>query len=649
MGSDEHPNAGRWASHPRASAILRTVAWVSPIIISSLVTYLIARAVPRPYGLGPALIWFAALTVVATGVLVVVDRLARRLLPLAALLQLSLVFPDRAPSRFQSAMRTQTVEQLEERVAEIKRTGLPDDPVRAAEVLIELVAALSQHDHITRGHADRVRAYCNMIGDELNLRPADLEMLTWAGLLHDVGKIFVPKEILNKPGQLTDDEYEVIKRHAALGAELCAPLRGWLGGWVDGVGEHHERWDGRGYPAGLAGDEISLAARIVSVADVFDVITSARSYKTANGPVEARQELARCAGTHFDPTVVRAFLNISLGRLRLAMGPLSWFANLPVVGRIPLSPAAGAAAGVAATAAVLLATGVLSEPLGGHDSLPPVAAAAAEIVAVVEPTTPEPSPTMAPAMPPAVEPTAAPLRSPTPNDEAAASPEDTPNDKDVATVEVRASPPGPASHVVTVTPTPDAPVAVDDVAVVDEDATVSGILVLGNDSDADGDPLTITGVSATDGTASTDGVTVGYTPAPDSNGTQTVDYIVADSTGQVGSATVVVTVTPTPDAPVALADSTGQTASATVVVTVTPTPDAPVADDDSYVTVAGGTLTTVLPGVLANDSDEDGDTLTPSVSTPPTAGSVALGVDGSFVYTPNPLFAGTDSFRVHGR
>jgi hypothetical protein len=175
-----------------------------------------------------------------------------------------------------------------------------------------------------------------------------------------------------------------------------------------------------------------------------------------------------------------------------------------------------------------------------------------------------------------------------------------------------------ATVIVTVNPTPDPPVAADDVAVVDEDATVSGILVLGNDSDPDGDPLTITGVSATDGTANTDGTTVSYTPAPDSHGTHTVDYTIEDSTGLA--------------------------ASASVVVTVTPIPDAPVAGDDAYFAVAGGTLTTVLPGVLANDGDEDGDTLTPSVSTPPTGGSVALEVDGSFVYTPDLLFAGTDTF-----
>ena len=145
------------------------------------------------------------------------------------------------------------------------------------------------------------RAYSRMIGEELNLVPDDLDRLQWAGLLHDVGKLFVPGEILNKPGALTDEEFEIIKQHPGWGAQLCEPLRGWLGDWVDAVGQHHERWDGRGYPSGIAGEEISLAARIVAVADVYDVITSVRSYKPAEGAVDGRAELARCAGTQFDP------------------------------------------------------------------------------------------------------------------------------------------------------------------------------------------------------------------------------------------------------------------------------------------------------------------------------------------------------------
>ena len=209
-----------------------------------------------------------------------------------------------------------------------------------------------------------MRAYTKLIAEELDLSAAEIDRLQWAGLAHDVGKLFVPTEILTKPGRLTDDEYELVKTHTVEGARLVEPLRGWLGDALDGVREHHERWDGRGYPDGLEGTEISLAGRIVAVADVFDVITSVRSYKKASAVATAREELVRCSGTQFDPKAVRAFLNIGLGRLRLLVGPLSWLAQLPVVGRVPLGAAASAAAGPAvatfATAAALVAGGFFS-------------------------------------------------------------------------------------------------------------------------------------------------------------------------------------------------------------------------------------------------------------------------------------------------
>ena len=746
----------RWAGRPRVALGIKALVFIAPIALSALATHLVAQVVPRPPGLLPTILWWLALSVFATGVLFVADRLARKLLPLAALLQLSLVFPDQAPSRFRTAMRTQTVHQLKLRVADIRENGLPDDPALAAETLIELVGDLSAHDRLTRGHAERVRAYSRMIGEELDLDERELDLLQWAGLAHDVGKLFVPGEILNKPGRLTDEEFEVIKQHPGWGAELCEPLRGWLGEWVDAVGEHHERWDGQGYPAGLAGEEISLAARIVSVADVYDVITSARSYKSPSTAVEGRQELARCAGGQFDPRVVRAFMNISLGRLRLIMGPLSWLAQLPVVGRVPVGTATGAAVSATATAVTLVAGGLLDRP--GTEQ-PVVEAAAQEIVVTtVQPTTTVVAPgvvvtlpattavptapntsaaptestvpattaapttvtppvddstttivvTLPPARPAIVisdgrisaveRPTTSPTRpvtttppattpvttpattvppatttpaattttvppasGPVAVDDAVATSEGSPIVIDVAANDVGAVSasldtlpangtvtrvdatrfrfePDPnwsgvtsfrytvvdangarssASVSISVSAVPDPPIARDDTISMDEDGTVD-IPVLANDTDPDGDPLTVVSVNSPDGTVSTDGTTVRFVPESHAWGTMSVSYTISDGTGR--------------------------TASATVTVTVRARPDDPSAGDDAYATQESTALVVPAPGVLANDGDEDGDTLTASVQSGPGNGTLSLASDGSFTYTPAPAFVGTDTF-----
>ena len=186
----------------------------------------------------------------------------------------------------------------------------------------------------------------------------ELDRLNWAALLHDVGKLDVSTEILNKPGKPTDEEWEQLRRHPLYGETLVEPLNEWLGTWTDAVGYHHEHWDGKGYPRGIAGEEIPLAGRIVAIADVYDVITSARSYKQPASPTEARAELARCSGTQFDPRLVRAFVNISLGKMRLVMGPLSWLSHAPLLARIPLTPFIGASLGGVAVIATTAATGI---------------------------------------------------------------------------------------------------------------------------------------------------------------------------------------------------------------------------------------------------------------------------------------------------
>ena len=328
--------------------MLRVGIVAVPIVASFATAWTLSSltAVPSTFA-GAALRWLL-IAAAATVVLVAVERLTRRLAPLATLLALSLTFPDRAPSRFRVALRNSSTRQLHDRIDEARRGVLGNTPAEAAERVLELVAALSVHDRTTRGHSERVRAYSRMLGEELGLGDVELDRLQWAGLLHDVGKLLIPDAILNKPGRLTAAEYEEVCKHPDYGRGMVAPLIPWLGESARAVWEHHERWDGGGYPAGLAGLDIALAARIVAVADTFDVMTSARSYKEPVSAAESRAELARCAGGQFDPVVVRAFLNISIGRLRLVMGPISWLAQVPL---FPTSVLTGAVGGNAATIA----------------------------------------------------------------------------------------------------------------------------------------------------------------------------------------------------------------------------------------------------------------------------------------------------------
>jgi hypothetical protein len=234
------------------------------------------------------------------------------------------------------------------------------------QAVLELVLALNVHDKRTRGHSERVRVFTDLIADELKVDEAGKARLRWAALLHDVGKLEVPAKILNKPGKPSEAEWQVLRRHPEEGARLVAPLLPWLGEWGPAVAQHHERWDGTGYPRHLRGTEISLAARIVSVADTYEVMTAPRSYKPSMSVPAARRELTRVAGTQLDPHVVRALLNISVGRLWRAIGFGAWLGQVPMLTRLIqglLQVGSVATAGVVTAAgAGLIAAGSLAPP-----------------------------------------------------------------------------------------------------------------------------------------------------------------------------------------------------------------------------------------------------------------------------------------------
>ncbi|HEY3782944.1 MAG TPA: HD domain-containing phosphohydrolase [Fimbriimonadaceae bacterium] len=177
------------------------------------------------------------------------------------------------------------------------------------EALEKLARAAEFRDDDTGEHAKRVGATAVGIAEQLGWAHIDVEELRMAAPLHDIGKIGLPDSILLKPGKLTDEEFEVMKRHTRIGASILGDSESPVLQLAKMIAmAHHEWWDGTGYPGGLGGEEICLAARIVAVADVFDALTHARPYKEAWPEQDAEAEISKCAGSHFDPQVVEAFL-----------------------------------------------------------------------------------------------------------------------------------------------------------------------------------------------------------------------------------------------------------------------------------------------------------------------------------------------------
>ncbi|MDP9403998.1 MAG: Ig-like domain repeat protein [Actinomycetota bacterium] len=353
----------RWRERRLTAAVMRGAVLLVPMVAGVVAAIVTGRALSPPTGLAGITGWWAGVLSVSMITAAAVDRLARRLLPLAALLKLSMIFPDKAPSRLSIALRSGSVRALRDRIERLREQGLSTEPSQAAAEVLVLLEALRDHDRPTRGHSERVRAYTDLLAQELGLSAEDREHLRWAGLLHDIGKLAVDPAILNKEGALDSEELRVVHAHPTEGARVVAPLRGWLGEWAAAVEQHHERWDGKGYPAGLAGEDIALGARVVAVADAFEVMTAPRSYRSSLRPAAARAELARCAGSHFDPKVVRAFLSLSIGRLRWVMGPLAWIARVPVIAvLVNLSPAGAMVAGSGAATALAVGAGVVTLP-----------------------------------------------------------------------------------------------------------------------------------------------------------------------------------------------------------------------------------------------------------------------------------------------
>ncbi|MEQ1933801.1 MAG: HD domain-containing phosphohydrolase, partial [Fimbriimonadaceae bacterium] len=221
-------------------------------------------------------------------------------------------FPETAKSR------NEVLYQADSEMYRVKRSISDAIPARKAikkptstsgdtfDLLDSMINAVDNKDYYTRAHSEEVTEYALWIADELGLSEEAKRTIRIAGLLHDVGKIGVPDEILRKPGHLTDEEYEVMKQHPVVGAMIVSSLPG-MTDILPGVKYHHEHWDGSGYPEGLAGEAIPLLARLLAVPDSYSAMTTNRPYRKGMEPEVALSKIIEGAGTQFDPRIVRAF------------------------------------------------------------------------------------------------------------------------------------------------------------------------------------------------------------------------------------------------------------------------------------------------------------------------------------------------------
>ncbi|CAN5813479.1 hypothetical protein BH23ACT5_BH23ACT5_05720 [soil metagenome] len=589
-----------------ASWALRGAIFVAPMVAALAASLWVSTQLPRSETALGVTAWWGTLIVVSGVVAWAVDRVARQLLPLTLMLRMTMLFPDRAPPRFRVALRSSNISELRKRVAAADIEGTTDLSA-AAELILSLASALNSHDRRTRGHGERTRAYADILAEELRVPMEGRDKLRWAALLHDIGKLEVPAEIINKDGPLDTEEMDVMRRHPLMGMTVAAPIVPWLGEWAGAIEHHHEWWDGTGYPRGLSGTDISFAARIVAVADAFDVMTSGRSYQAAKSPVTARREVTRMAGTQFDPAVARALMNVSLGKLRWALGPMAWIGHIPFfldrMGRDFVTVLSAATVTAAAVVGGVIPTSVpvsnppvmSAESSGATDQELP----GGHGIIAAEDSSSSSSSGFSGGFDPQAELGPSPEPSPT-------APTSTPP----------SSTPPPPTTPTTTTPTTTtlgpAPMAHPDVASTPRDTSVT-IRVLDNDVPAG---LTLNAITSqpSSGTATVSGATIVYTPDPGTHGSDTLGYRACDSYSRCSDSTVAIRVTRVNQPPTARDDSA--TTDRNVAATI---------------------------DVLANDSDPDGDTLAIASVTQPRSGTAAHTATG-VTYTPSPEFVGNDSF-----
>ena len=403
----ENQVSNQWRSRRFASLGVRLLILLIPILVAVISSMLLGRFLPKTSGF---LTWIRILAIIvgSSVAMIKATALMQRFLPLAVLFKASLVFPDVAPSRFNVALRRRPNDSGVRRAVvrgsscpadsgtiEVDDDGLvlraiaDESPGAVTAELADLLRRLSRHHRLTRGHSERVRAYAELIAEQMKLPESDRIQMRWAALLHDIGKLTVPVDVLDLPGRPNAEQWKFIADHPSQGEVLAQPVASWLGAWAPGIWEHHEKFDGTGYPKKLAGLEISLAGRIVALADAFETMTATRSYKKSMTIEAARAEVVACAGQHFDPDVVRSFIKVGIDPLKGVVGMAALF-QLPLLildqlGGVGKLLARTGSAGAVASVAVV--AGVAGNVSAKTDSPPVVVPVTVPVTTTEPPTT----------------------------------------------------------------------------------------------------------------------------------------------------------------------------------------------------------------------------------------------------------------------